>query len=504
MAVPAQDLQRRFIPAPTGGWNVRDPLWAMPETDARTLDNIFPEATYCRLKGGVTEIIDIGTAAVATLAVFTTSAGTEKVIAICDNGILEISNITGSASSASIKGGVTVTNDYWQHFQYNGRIFLFNGVNPPLDWTGTGNVNATGWTGPASISLLVQGTAYKGRPYMVEYGTTSYWYHQTIGAVTGALTQVNVASFLTKGGSIKAVGSTSNSIGNTNQELFVIYSDQGEVLVYQGDYPDSVTWSIVGQYYIAKPGSYRCMSYIGSELHLYSLEGPIPLSLLLSNRGEVLTDYIVPAGKVRNAFTGVSRTYSGLELWEGIYCPNNSYAIFNVPISGTVTYQYVMNTLTKAWARFTGWNATAWMIYAGQPYYGAISGGKIYKADVQYALDSASSKLWTVKFPYTGMESPDTDKLLTFVKPLFAAANNTVTADTTTYTVSVSADFDTVQASTFSKTMNRGAQVLTLNKALENVSYQGQFIGLGLSGNHTAETNLELYGINIYTKNMGI
>jgi len=50
----------------------------------------------------------------------------------------------------------------------------------------------------------------------------------------------------------------------------------------------------------------------------------------------------------------------------------------NVPISTTKSYQYVMNTITGAWSRFTGWNAKCWYVLANELYFGGAS--TVYKA----------------------------------------------------------------------------------------------------------------------------
>jgi hypothetical protein len=54
-------------------------------------------------------------------------------------------------------------------------------------------------------------------------------------------------------------------------------------------------------------------------------------------------------------------------------------AIVNVPTSSTTAYQYVMNALTGAWAKFTGMNATCWARFNEDLYF--ASGGTVYKAD---------------------------------------------------------------------------------------------------------------------------
>jgi hypothetical protein len=48
--------------------------------------------------------------------------------------------------------------------------------------------------------------------------------------------------------------------------------------------------------------------------------------------------------------------------------------IMNVPVSSTLSYQYVMNTITGAWCRFLGWNASCWALFNDQIYFGSPEG----------------------------------------------------------------------------------------------------------------------------------
>jgi len=49
----------------------------------------------------------------------------------------------------------------------------------------------------------------------------------------------------------------------------------------------------------------------------------------------------------------------------------------NVPISDTEFQQYVMNTISGAWSRFTGVNATCWVFVGDELYFGQA--GKVYR-----------------------------------------------------------------------------------------------------------------------------
>jgi hypothetical protein len=53
-----------------------------------------------------------------------------------------------------------------------------------------------------------------------------------------------------------------------------------------------------------------------------------------------------------------------------IYNANNNALIVNVPVSTGSQEQFVMNNITKAWCRFTGWTANCFNILNDDPYFG--------------------------------------------------------------------------------------------------------------------------------------
>lgn len=499
MPIAADDLTRKFLPPPIGGLNLRDSLTAMPEIDARQLDNVFPDTDSCRIKGGVTLLSNLSSNPVPTLAAFKTSAGVPWLIASFDAPTGDIQKIDPSSGTASsIKGGATISEDIWQTEIFNGRIFFFNGTDAPLDWTGTGNVSATAWTGSGlTITNLIQATGYKGRLYIVEKNTTNIWYGSLEG-VTGALTKRNVAPFLRRGGSVSYVGTSSFKGGSLDDEVFVVVSTEGEVLIYAGDYPDSPTWRIVNRYYVPRtPIRNRGYFYVGKELNLITVEGPLPLSFITAET-ELDNPFLVPAGKVRKLF--INASVSGIGIWQGLHFPDKNYILISIPTESYSTIvQVVMNTITKAWCRFTGWEAYSWAYLDGVLYF-ASDVGKVFEADVQYALDPASTTTYDIRQAYNNLGDDDSDKILSLCEPILTAAKSTANDATTTYDLKFDADFEDA-VSTFTKDLVvGGSSTPILNKRIQNVVAGGQFVGPRLSGSFSTGTDLRYYGMNIYSK----
>jgi hypothetical protein len=82
--------------------------------------------------------------------------------------------------------------------------------------------------------------------------------------------------------------------------------------------------------------------------------------------------------KIRFAVSQAVTTYGSTYGWEVALYPQENLLFLNVPISATVSEQYVMNTITRSWCRFTGWNAKCWELFNDQPYFGGST--IVYKA----------------------------------------------------------------------------------------------------------------------------
>jgi hypothetical protein len=90
--------------------------------------------------------------------------------------------------------------------------------------------------------------------------------------------------------------------------------------------------------------------------------------------------------------------------------------LVNVPVTqDTLSYQFVMNTITKAWCRFTGWNASCWTEFGGDIYF--ASGLKVIKANIG-ANDSGQPIIGVCAQAYSSL-GVNAQKEITLVRPNF-------------------------------------------------------------------------------------
>jgi hypothetical protein len=74
--------------------------------------------------------------------------------------------------------------------------------------------------------------------------------------------------------------------------------------------------------------------------------------------------------KIQYAVSQAVSLYGANFGWSLLYYPKENQLIMNVPISEGGEQQYVMNTITKSWCNFTGWNANCWELHQDNPYFG--------------------------------------------------------------------------------------------------------------------------------------
>jgi hypothetical protein len=82
--------------------------------------------------------------------------------------------------------------------------------------------------------------------------------------------------------------------------------------------------------------------------------------------------------KIQSRITDDTSTYFNNYGWDVILYPPQNMLVINIPTSSTTSYQYVMNTITGAWSRWTNLNARCLGFFNEYLFFG--NGGTVYKA----------------------------------------------------------------------------------------------------------------------------
>ena len=409
--------QSASIPAPVRGWNARDSLANMPEDFAIELENIFPNLTSCDLRSGfASHSTGNGSGAVETLVEYA-GPSTRKLISAAGSVIYDSSAAGGSTSIATGKA-----NARWQTtmFGTSGGNFLFmvNGADAPIYYNGSAFVTPT--LSGVTATDIVNVTAHQRRLFFVFNDSLVFGYLPVV-SVAGTVATFDIGGLCKKGGYLQAIGSWTRDGGAGPDDLFVAVTSEGECIIYSGNDPSSAdAWSLAGVFNIGKPIGRRCLEKSGSDLTVITQDGAISLSAFLP------IDQVAASGQaistnIQNEFLASTRAYSTIFGWQSILYPQGSYSLFNIPLSSTESVQYVVNSQTGAWCKFTGQNAACWSLYNGDLYFGAQDGGVIYKADTGTS-DNAADIDWKIRPSFSYYGSRGNKKIFSLCRPHFISS----------------------------------------------------------------------------------
>jgi hypothetical protein len=418
----------KSYPAPVGGWNARDALAAMPPTDAIVLNNWFPRTSYVEIRGGFSNHLTGMTNNGKTLAVYNGLTGTNKMFAITSSGTYDASSAGAAGASVAAR---TNGKHQWLNFGdgTNNYLILVNGVDKPLYFDGTSWVAVDGVSVPALTGLtttrIISVFESKGRLFFIEKDSLSFWY-LAAGAAGGALTEFDLSGVAKKGGFLMAGSTWTVDAGDGPDDRVVFVTSEGEVIVYSGTNPSvAASWVLVGVYELGKPLGRRCVTRYGGDLLILTQNGSIPMAAAIgasSKTGEPPNKFAL-SFKIENAFTDAARSYGSIFGWEQILYPAQAALLVNVPISEDGEHQqYVMNTITKSWCRFTDWDAEDFAVFNGELYF--TTGTKVVKAWTG-AIDGANNITAYGKTAFSYFGSSNLEKKFKLFRPVLAV-NGTV------------------------------------------------------------------------------
>lgn len=367
------------LPAPVGGWNAKDPIAQMGPKDAVILDNFFPLTTEVSLRPGSVDHATgiIGT--VETLLGYNTPSGTGTMFAAAGANFYNVT-IAG-AVGAPVQTGLS--NGQWRYVNFStpGGVFLYavNGVDSPRLWNGTAWTTITGASTPAvtgvTTSTLTHINVYAKRIWFTQTATMKVWY-LPVDSIGGAALSIDFASLFNRGGFLMAMGTWTIDSGSGMDDHAVFITSEGQVAVYRGIDPSTAAgFVLVGIYDIGEPVTRNCFMKYGSDLLLICRDGVQPLSAALQS-SRVSTKVSI-TDKIQQAMSDATGLYASSYGWQLQGFAEKNALILNVPVTGG-QQQFVMNTLSGAWCRFLGWNASCFEYMQSALYYGTA--GKVVRA----------------------------------------------------------------------------------------------------------------------------
>ena len=362
------------VPAPVGGWNARDSIANMEPTDAIQLDNLVPTVSSCVLRGGYSKWAT-GLSGKAQTLMNYAAGGTTKLYAITSAGSLYDVTASGAVGAAAVTG---LSGGYWEYvnFATTGGNFLYavNGVDKPVLWDGTtwervDGASTHAVTGVTTTSLA-NITVFKNRIWFIEKNTLKAWYLPT-SQVGGAAQYIDLRGVAKFGGHIVDLDTWTIDAGYGIDDNLVFITSMGEVIIYRGTDPSNAsTWSLTGVWKLGSPIGDRAMMKYGGDLLILTYDGLIPMAQALQSSR--LDPRVALSNKIQGAITEATTLYGSHTStgWQIFYTAKNNAVWVNVPVQDDLQEQYVMNTITQSWCRFTGWGAYCWETFNDDPYFG--------------------------------------------------------------------------------------------------------------------------------------
>ena len=362
-----------------------------------------------------------------------------------------ISSITNTGTTAN------VTTATAHNLITGNRISLSGGV--PSDYNGTYVITMTGTntftyvmaTTPASnattvptytitgitginSNTFVNINLFKNRLYFCVNNSLSFWYLD-VEAISGPATEFPLGAIFRNGGYLQAMGTWTLDAGYGVDDFAVYVTSMGEIAVYQGfDPSDPNNWAMKGLWQMGQTFSRRCFFKWGGDLLLLTQDGLVPLtSALQSDR---LDPRINLTDKIFYAVSLACSAYANNFGWQINYLAEANMLILSIPTSNGME-QFVMNTINKSWARFTGIQAYCFTVsgdqdmhFGGNGYVGLFFNG--------YS-DNNTNIVATAQQAYNYFESRGQLKRFTLVRPIFQTDNGLPTV-----LCGISTDFETV------------------------------------------------------------
>lgn len=365
------------IPSPIEGWDAVSPIAAMSPKRAVRLINWFPQPDWVEPRKGYTRHSDTFTGEpVETLAAYH-GLTTDKLFAWSGGSIFDVT--AASPATVTTVTGLANSRAQYINFATTGGNFLWtcNGADTPKYFDGSTWASAT-ITGDVAGADVCDVEAFKNRLWFVG-NDSSDAYYLAVDSIQGSSTAFPLGGLFTLGGYLQSIGTWSVDAGTGPQDYIAFVSSRGQVAIYGGDDP-ATDFQLVGVFELGAPIGRRCLTRIGSDLAVISIDGVYPLSkAMIFERAAVVKATMTE--RIQRVMNQSARLYKENFGWQLISYPRGTRAILNVPVSeNSEQQQYVMNTLSGAWCQFTGMNANCWELLLDNPYFGG-NDGVIYQAD---------------------------------------------------------------------------------------------------------------------------
>src|SRR3990167_6560161 len=305
------------VPAPVGGWNARDSLANMDAADAVSLENWFPGTSNVLMRYGFSNhVTGITGEQVESLMVWN-GVSSSAMIAATNAGKMYTVTTAGAVGAAAISA---LTNGRWQYVNMSttagNYLIAVNAADKAVIYNGTYHRDGDG--APYDVAGVDTATClnvnlHKNRLWFVQEASLDAWYMPT-SAIGGTATKFSLNAVAQLGGSLVGMWTWTIDAGYGVDDMAVLVTTEGEVLVYAGTDPASAaTWQLVGVWHIGSPLGNRCGFKYAGDLLLVTQDGVQPLSAALQSSR--LNPRVSLTDKIQKAVSDAAANYGSNFGW---------------------------------------------------------------------------------------------------------------------------------------------------------------------------------------------
>lgn len=276
----------------------------------------------------------------------------------------------------------------------------------------------TGITPTSAVNV----TVFKSRVIFCANNSLSFFY-LPVNQIAGTASEFPLGSVARRGGYLVAVDSWTLDGGNGPDDYLVAITSEGELLVYKGTDPSSAAnFGLVGVFQLAQPLGRKCFLRVAADTLLITRQAIYPLSKSLPV--DSTDKRVALSRKIERAWLDATATNYGLFGWQPVLFPEASMLLVNVPVlyyptrSAIYSHQFVMNLMTGAWCRFTGWHSEAMLSLDGKFYFALhnkVNEGWTGQNDFGSAIQASGKTAFTTL-------SSSRPKQVTMLRPVVSAA----------------------------------------------------------------------------------
>lgn len=424
LSAATQTSQLNVAPPPVGGLNFRDPINAMPITDAMVLRNLIPNKTGCTLRKGYQYHTTALDEPIVSLFSYNSADGTtNKLFAASDGSIWDVTDEEPVISEEDTGSD----EDQWNTTQFaNGSGNYLLAVSPGAGyWTYDG----TTWTQQSVTNLPDNPTSvavFKNRVWFTIKDSSSVWYLDTIDAITGTAQEFVMGSLLRNGGYIRGLINWTVDAGVSFDDFLVVVGSEGDLGVWQGTDPsDATKFALKGVWYVGPVPKYgRFFTAYGGDVLIISTLGLVEMSKLVN--GQFVNTQQGPSAKIETVLGPIIKQYINDPSFDVQIVADSEVLILKLPPQNNNYIQYVMNVNTASWCTFSNMPMVCTALFSGKLYFATDSyrvAKGLYEELDQVETDGEGGQPieGEVQVAFNDFGSPGQLKQFVMVKPIFTA-----------------------------------------------------------------------------------